>query len=134
MGTMEKFFRSAPSVSNVGIEPLFISDGKCKMKMAVKPEFMNVIGTLHAGITTFLADTSMFGAAWSTLRNGESVTTLEIKINLLKAVRGGILEAEAKILKRGRTIVLSAADIKDEKGDLVAHATSTLMVIKKSIT
>ncbi|MDG6933843.1 MAG: PaaI family thioesterase [Nitrososphaerota archaeon] len=127
---MERLFESAPSIALVGVQPLEIAGGRCRMRLVVKPSFMNVIGTLHAGFTTFLADTCMFGAAWSSLQEGESITTLEIKINLLKSVKTGTLEANATLLKRGRTVILASADVRDEKGALVAHAVSTLLIIR----
>jgi uncharacterized protein (TIGR00369 family) len=90
----------------------------------------NPMGTLHGGVLCDLSDGAM-GMAWaSELEEGESFTTLELKINFLKPVWKGRLRAEARVLKRGRTIGLAECNVRDEKGDLVAYVTSTLMTLR----
>jgi len=90
----------------------------------------NPMGTMHGGVLCDLADAAM-GVAWaSELVEGETFTTLELKINFLKPVWNATLRAEARVMKRGRSVGLAECDVRDEKGDLVAHATSTLMTLR----
>jgi uncharacterized protein (TIGR00369 family) len=97
---------------------------------AVASRHANPMGTLHGGILCDLSDAAM-GMAWaSELEEGESFTTLELKINFLKPVWNGHLRAEARVLKRGKTVGLTQCDIRDAKGDLVAYATSTVMTLR----
>ncbi|MCI0434842.1 MAG: PaaI family thioesterase [Gemmatimonadetes bacterium] len=90
----------------------------------------NPMGTVHGGILCDIADGAMGMAFASTLADGESFTTLELKINYLKPVWRARLRAEGKVVKRGRDIALVACDVLDEKGTLVAHATCTCMVLR----
>jgi uncharacterized protein (TIGR00369 family) len=69
-------------------------------------------------------------ACYSTLESGESFTTLELKINFTKPVWTGRLTARAQVKKGGRTTALLECEIRDEKGSLVAYATSTCMILR----
>jgi uncharacterized protein (TIGR00369 family) len=90
----------------------------------------NPMGTLHGGVLCDIADAAM-GMAWaSELDEGESFTTLELKINFLKPVWNGRLRAEGRVMKRGKSVGLVECDVRDAKGDLVAHATSTVMTLR----
>ena len=90
----------------------------------------NPMGTIHGGVLCDLADGAM-GMAWaSELVAGETFTTLELKINFLKPVWETHLRAEARVVKRGKTIGLVDCNVRDANGDLVAHATSTLMTLR----
>jgi uncharacterized protein (TIGR00369 family) len=88
------------------------------------------MGTLHGGILCDVADAAMGIAYASTLEEDESFTTLELKINFLKPVWNSKLTAEGKVVKRGRTIGLTECDVTDEKGSLMARASSTCMTLR----
>lgn len=90
----------------------------------------NPMGTLHGGILCDIADAAMGVAYASRLNDGESFTTLELKINFLKPVWNGHLVAEARVVKRGRTVGLVQCDITDDTGSLVARATCTCMTLR----
>src|ERR1700726_1436974 len=78
-----------------------IEPGRAVFEMEVDQRHHNPMGTLHGGIYCDLADAAMGYAYAATLREGESFTTVELKINFLRAVRQGNLTAEAKIDKAG---------------------------------
>ena len=65
-----------------------------------------------------------------TLEEGESFTTLELKINFLKPVWKARLKATGRVVKQGRTIGLIECDVIDEQGSLVARAVSTCMILR----
>jgi len=87
------------------------------------------MGTLHGGVLCALADTAMGVAFFTVLEEGESLTTLELKINYLKPVWKGKLTASAKVVKRGKITGLVECDILDENNHLIARASSTYMAI-----
>ncbi|WP_216829829.1 PaaI family thioesterase [Alkalihalobacterium elongatum] len=90
----------------------------------------NPVGTLHGGVLCVIADEAMGAAYASTLKEGESLTTIELKVNYLKPVWKGKLTAVAKVTKNGNTIGLVEAEVTDEKGSLVAKVVSTFMRLK----
>jgi uncharacterized protein (TIGR00369 family) len=114
----------------VGMRMVEIAPDRAVFEMEASRRHANPMGTVHGGILCDIADGAM-GMAWaSELEEGETFTTLELKINFLKPVWQTRLRAEATVLRRGRTIGLTVCDVRDEKGDLVAHATSTLMTLR----
>jgi uncharacterized protein (TIGR00369 family) len=66
----------------------------------------------------------------STLGEGETFTTLELKINFLKPVWQAKLQAIGRMVKQGRTVGLVECDILDTNEALVARATSTCMTLR----
>jgi len=104
--------------------------GRVVMEMEVGPQHANPMGTLHGGILCDLADAAMGMAYASTLDEGETFTTLELKINFLKPVWSGRLTATGRMVKGGRTVGLVECDIHDDKDQLVARASSTCMTLR----
>jgi uncharacterized protein (TIGR00369 family) len=96
------------------------------------PEFRhyNPIGTVHGGFAMTLLDSALGCAVFSTLLKGDTWTTLEIKVNLVRPLTKdtGMVRAEGRIIHRGRTVATSEGDIKDGAGKLYAHASTTTMI------
>ena len=93
----------APPVARlVGIRAVSFGEGKSVLELDVDERHANPMGTLHGGILCDIADLAMGAACWSTLADGESFTTLELKINFLKPVWSGCLAAHARVRKGGR--------------------------------
>ncbi len=96
------------------------------------PEFRhyNPIGTVHGGFASTLLDSALGVAIFSTLTKGATWTTLELKVNFVRALTKdtGPVRAEGRIVHRGRTVATSEGDLKDRAGKLYAHATTTCMI------
>jgi uncharacterized protein (TIGR00369 family) len=90
----------------------------------------NPMGTLHGGVLCDVADAAMGMAYAATLAEGETFTTLELKINFLKPVWTGKLVAVGRVVKGGRTVGLVECDVTDAGDQLVARATSTCMTLR----
>lgn len=114
----------------IGLRMVEIDRDRAVFELDADERHSNPMGTLHGGVICDLADAAL-GMAWaSDLDEGESFTTLELKVNFFKPIWRAILRAEASVMKRGRTVGLATCDVRDEKGDLVAYATSTLMTLR----
>jgi uncharacterized protein (TIGR00369 family) len=88
------------------------------------------MGTLHGGILCDIADGAMGMAYASTLGEGESFTTLELKINFLRPVKSARLVAEGIVVQQGRTVGVAECSVTDERGRLIAKATSTCLTLR----
>lgn len=120
-----------PPVANlVGFQLVALERGKSTMVLEAGEQHANPMGTLHGGILCDVADATMGMAFASTLEVGESFTTLELKINFLKTIWDGQLQAIGRVVQRGRTIGLVECEILDKEGNLVARVTSTCMVLQ----
>jgi len=119
-----------PFARLIGFRLTAVAEGRATVVLEAGPQHANPMGTLHGGILCDVADAAMGIAYASTLEDDESFTTLELKINFLKPVWNSKLTAEGKVVKRGRTIGLTECDVTDEKGSLVARASSTCMTLR----
>ena len=88
------------------------------------------MGTIHGGILCDLADSAMCMAFFSTLGEGESFTTLELKMNYLRPFWTGELVAHGSVISRGKTVGLAECRVVDDQERLIAHATSTCMALR----
>ena len=118
-----------PVARLLGFRIVEVAPGKAVFEMEAGPQHANPMGTLHGGILCDIADAAMGIAFASTLGEGESFTTLELKINFLKPVWNARLRAESHIVKRGKTVGLVECDVVDETGSLVARASSTCLTL-----
>ncbi|HBG72114.1 MAG TPA: PaaI family thioesterase [Deltaproteobacteria bacterium] len=119
-----------PAAELVGFRMVSFADGESRFEMDSGRRHHNPMGTVHGGILCTLADSAMGMAFASTLDEGETFTTLEVKINFLRPVFEGKLFAKAKVVHRGRTVGLVDCDITTEDGKLVARAVSTCSVLR----
>jgi uncharacterized protein (TIGR00369 family) len=90
----------------------------------------NPIGVIHGGLVCTLLDSVVGCALHSTLPQGTGYTSIEIKVNYLKAVRvtSGLLTATGTVVKSGSRVGFAEAIVTDPDGAVVATATSTLLV------
>jgi uncharacterized protein (TIGR00369 family) len=120
----------APVAKLIGFRPTSVEDGKAVFELEAAPQHANPMGTLHGGVLCDVADAAMGVAYASTLADGESFTTLELKINFLRPFKNGTLTATARVVKAGRTIGLTECDVTDPEGRLIARAMSTCMTLR----
>jgi uncharacterized protein (TIGR00369 family) len=118
-----------PVARLVGFRLVEVAPGRAVFEMEAGPQHANPMGTLHGGILCDIADAAMGIAYASSLEEGESFTTLELKINFLKPVWKARLRAEARVVKRGKTVGMVECDVMDETGSLVARASSTCLTL-----
>src|SRR5712691_7569270 len=121
---------AAPVAKLIGFRATSIEPGKAIFELEAGPQHANPMGTLHGGVLCDVADAAMGVAYASTLADGESFTTLELKINFLRPFRNGTLVATARVVKAGRTIGLTECDVTDREGRLIARAMSTCMTLR----
>lgn len=119
-----------PIAQLIGFRVVSIENGQAVAEFEASERHANPMGTLHGGVLCDVADAAMGMAFSSLLQDNESFTTLELKINFLKPVWKEKLRAIGRVVKSGKTIGLVECDVLDEKDQLVAHATSTCMVLR----
>ena len=119
-----------PIAQLIGFDLVSVKPGEAVMEFQATEAHANPMGTLQGGILCDIADAAMGIAYSANLEEGESFTTLELKINFLKPIWKARLLATGRVVKQGRTVGLVECDITDEKGNLVARATSTCMTLR----
>jgi uncharacterized protein (TIGR00369 family) len=90
----------------------------------------NPIGAIHGGLVCTLLDSVAACALHSTLPQGKGYTSIELKVNYLKAVRlgSGLLTATGTVVKAGARVGFTEGVVTDASGAVVATASSTLLV------
>jgi len=119
-----------PIARLIGFTLTSIEPGQAVIEFEASERHANPMGTLHGGVFCDIADAAMGMAYASTLDEGETFTTLELKINFLKSVWNARLRAVGKVVSKGRTIDFVECDVTDAKQNLVARATSTCMTLQ----
>jgi uncharacterized protein (TIGR00369 family) len=92
--------------------------------------FYNPIGSVHGGYAATLLDSCMGCAVHSTLPVGQGYATLEIKVNLVRAMTEttGRVRAEGRIIHAGRTTATAEGKLTDAAGKLYGHGTTTCAI------
>jgi uncharacterized protein (TIGR00369 family) len=103
--------------------------GRVVLELPVGPQHRHGEGVVQGGVITQIADAAM-GITLATLQeDGMWNTTIELKINFLRPVIEGRLRAIGRVVEMKQTLYFSEADVIDEKGRLVARASSTCMPV-----
>lgn len=120
----------SPIARLIGFRLVSIGLGEAVVEFEATAAHANPMGTLHGGVLCDIADAAMGLAYAATLADGETFTTLELKINFLKPIWAAKLRAVGRVVKQGRTVGLVECDVTDEAGSLVARSTSTCMTLR----
>ncbi len=120
----------APIGKLLGLTIVRSGIGRATVEFDATGRYANPMGTLHGGVLCDIADAAMGVAYHNTLAEGETFTTIELKINFLRPVWNSKLRAEAKVVRAGKIVALVECDIVDERQRLVARASSTCMTLR----
>jgi uncharacterized protein (TIGR00369 family) len=130
LGIIDGRHPNPPMGQTLGFHLAEVAPGRAVFEGVPRAEHYNPIGTVHGGFAATLLDSALACAIFSTTGPGEAWTTLELKINLVRALTAetGPVRAEGRVIHRGRTVATSEGDLKDADGRLYAHATTTCMI------
>ena len=121
---------SVPVAELIGFAPTEIATGRAVFEFVAEQRHANPMGTLHGGIMCDVADAAMGMAYATTLQQGESFTTIDLRINYLRPFWTGHLVATAQVVRRGRMVGYVECDIVDDEKRLIARASSTCMSLQ----
>jgi uncharacterized protein (TIGR00369 family) len=115
----------------LGMSLVEVSRGHAVFTLDVGEHLYNPMGSVHGGIFCTLLDSAMGCAVHSTLAQGKGYTTLELKVNLVKALNMGTpaVRCEGKVLSSGRRVATASAQILGPDHTLFAHATTTCLIL-----
>jgi uncharacterized protein (TIGR00369 family) len=120
-----------PIMSTLAFGPAEAEEGRVVFTLRPAEFHLNPLGTVHGGVISTLLDTAAACAVHSTLPAGTGYTTVDLTSTFLRPVRAsdGVLRAVGTVLSRGRRTALGQAQVLDERDRLVAHATSTCLLL-----
>ena len=104
-------FARQPAMTLIGASMPVIEPGYTEIHLPHKPEITQQHGYIHGGVVGMIAD-SAAGYAANTLTSHEtSVLTVEYKLNLLAPAEGQLLIAEGSVVRYGRTLIVTRAEV-----------------------
>ena len=119
-----------PIAETLGFELVAVEPGKAVFEGLPAFRHYNPLGTVHGGFAMTLLDSCLGCCVHTTMAKGEGYTTLEVKVNLVRAItqETGKIVATGRLIHRGRTTATAEGDIRDAAGSLLAHGTTTCMI------
>ena len=124
---------ASPPIANLlGMSVVKVEEDSVIFTIEPAEYLYNPLGTVHGGALSTLLDSAMGCVVQANLPMGVGYTTLELKVNFLRAVtdKVGTLFAEGTIIHKGKRTMLTEARVTDKTGKLYAHATSTCIVLQ----
>jgi uncharacterized protein (TIGR00369 family) len=124
-----KVVNGSPYFSLLSMEVKDLGWGTSLLEIQVAQKHLQPFGFVHGGVIGSLIDAATFWAVFPQVEREVGLTTIELKVNYLAPVREGRLLAEGKCIKKGKTLALGEAYVRNDKGSLIAHGTSTMIVV-----
>lgn len=109
-----------------------VGDGFAAFEGETGQHLLNPMGGVHGGWALTLIDSAAGCAAQSVLPPGSAYTTVETKANFSRPIRAdtGRVRAEARVVSAGRQVISAEIRVVDTEGRVLAHGTSTLLVLQ----
>lgn len=120
----------APIAQTLDFTLVEVGPGRAVFQGTPGLQHYNPIGSVHGGYFCTLLDSALGCAVQSALPKGSGYTTLELKVNLIRALtnKTGPVRAIGKVIQVGGKVGVAEADIVDIDGKIYAHATTTCLV------
>lgn len=129
-------WEQTPTGRHLGIKVTAASAGYAKLRLALQDWMINADdGSLHGGILATLADMAVGAALWTVYDVGNEIaghTTTDLNITYLAPGTTPEVTAEGRALRKGRTLFVGTAEMKDTNGRMLAAARATYMVFRPS--
>lgn len=125
----------APIGETLDFVPIHMAPGEAVFQGSPKRRHYNPLGTVHGGWFATLLDSAVGCAIHTTLPAGKAFTTLELKVNMVRALNDGVplVRAEGKVIHVGRQVATAEGRIVGPDGKLYAHATTTCLIFDQRI-
>jgi uncharacterized protein (TIGR00369 family) len=132
-GILEGLTPVAPIQKTLGFELVAAEEGLARFRSMPGEHMYNPMGGVHGGVACTLLDSAMGCAVMTTCDEKTGYTTVELSMHLTRPItlKSGPITAEGRILNRGSRLVTVEARLTDEQDRLLAHATSTCLLMQR---
>ncbi len=107
-----------------------LGKGFSKFEMEIQEKHMQPYGMAHGGNIATLIDSATFWSIYFSIGERCGLVNVDLKLNYLLPVKSGRLFAIGKEIKTGKTLAYAEASVLDENERLIAHGTSTIMILE----
>lgn len=119
----------SPFPSHISMKLVSIDIDSAVIRLETGNCHLQPFGIVHGGVMATVIDTATFWSVFMRIPEDAGLVNIDLKLNYLKSVTGGVLTAEGRAIRSGSRISYAEASLFDEKRDLVAHGTSSLMTL-----
>ena len=120
---------TSPFPSHLRMRLAAISLDRATVKLETAQCHLQPFGIVHGGVMATLIDTATFWSVFLRLPEDAGLVNIDLKLNYLKSIASGVMTARGRCIRAGRSINYAEASVEDNEGNLIAHGTSTLMVL-----
>jgi 1,4-dihydroxy-2-naphthoyl-CoA hydrolase len=111
----------------LGIRTVEMGPARMVAELDVRPELLNPFGSAHGGVIAGLVDHVLGSVLYPVIERGQWAATTEFKLNLVAAVRGGVLRAEAIIVAMSKRTAVVHVEVTNN-GKLAGLAQGTVLI------
>jgi len=129
---IEDALSTVPFAKLLGIKLDAIEAGEATLSLHIREEFKQNAGVVHGGVIASLIDSATAFAILPLLNPDERTTTVDLTISYLRPLVAGVVVARAKVLRAGRRMIATSAELFDDDGKLAATALSTYIRLPKT--
>lgn len=133
---IEASFLRQGLMQHLGARLVSVEPGLCVVALPYSERVTQQQGGFHGGAMGALADIACGYAAMTTVAAESEVTTVEYKINFLAGFQGGELVATGRVVKAGKRIIVTSAEVVHHDGQGQARACAlmqqTVMPVAKT--
>lgn len=122
----------SPYRTFMGLRVTDIEYDRAVVALDIERHHLQLRGTVAGGVMASLIDTATFWSAFVRAPQDSGLANVDLRVNYLEAVASDArrLVAEGRCLRPGRRLNYAEAYVRDEAGRVVAHGTSTVLVLK----
>jgi len=102
---------------------------KAVIELKTANHHLQAYGIVHGGVLATLIDTATFWSVYLRIPADAGLVNIDLKLNYLRPVENGLLTAEGRAIRSGNTICYAESSVLNADRDIVAHGTSTLMIM-----
>ena len=119
----------SPYFSLISMKIKELEWGTSVLEVELEEKHLQPFGYVHGGALASVIDAATFWAVFPQVKDNMGLTTVEIKANFLAPVQKGKLVVKGRCIKIGRSLALGEAYVNSAEGNLIAHGTTTMMIV-----
>ncbi len=126
---VREIVRKSPFPNHMAMQLAEMNIDQATIELDLSNIHLQPFGLVHGGVISTMIDTATFWAVFMRIPEDAGLVSVDLKLNYLRSVTKGKLRAEGRSIRDGKSICYSEARVHDENDELIAHGTSTLMVL-----
>lgn len=129
---VNQLVNSSPYFSLISMEIRDVGVGYSILEIDIAEKHLHPLGQVHGGVFASIVDAATFWAVFCSVEDQDAgVTSVDLKLNYLAPAASGKLIAKGRQIKLGKTLGYAEAEVTNETGKILAHGTSTLMILRE---